>query len=207
MLCPFWRRVADRLSSNGVRWLELSIDVLVLPKLEPLLWLLLGDSQVTIMLFGDESPLPPRLLLSIDFFTGDSAGDICLLITSSVNLGDSWSLGTIFTSVGFAGGDLLAGFSPKYGHVHGGGNGNDTFSVASDLLQLLSSSKMSEDRRFSWKLKRFLHLGDGDSSRKSPSWKVAALLRFEDHGDTSVEGTGEVVPEKLSELLSDLRES
>lgn len=101
---------------------------------------------------------------------------------------------------------MFAGFSPKYGHVQGGGSGNEALSVASDLLQLLSSSKMSEDRRFSWKLKRFLQRGDGDSSRRSPSWKVAALLRLEDHGDASEEGTGEVVPEKLSELLSDLRE-
>lgn len=90
--------------------------------------------------------------------------------------------------------------------MHGGGRGKERLSEASDLLQVLSSSNMSADERFSWKLeRRFLHLGDGVSSRRSPSWKVAARLRFDDQGECSAEVRGDVVPEKLSELLSDLQ--
>lgn len=41
-------------------------------------------------------------------------------------------MATIFTSEDFEGvGDLSEDFSPKYGQVHGGGKGNEEFSVGS----------------------------------------------------------------------------
>lgn len=161
----------------------------------------MGDSHVTTILFGEDSPLPPRLLLIIDFFTGDKAGEMGLPITSKVNFGDSLSLEMILTSAGLGGGDLSDCLSPKYGHVHGGGKGKDTLSVACDLLYALSSSKMSLVHSFSWKLEpRLRHLGDGASSLGSPRWKLAARLLFDDHGDASDDGTGDVVLHRLSEL-------
>lgn len=107
--------------------MELRTVVRVLPKLDPLRWVRRGDSQVTITLFGDDSPLPRLFLLNRDLFNGDG------LSTSNDNLGDSFSLGIIFTSVGLGGGDLSLGFSPKYGQVQGGGSGKEIFSHASDL--------------------------------------------------------------------------
>lgn len=83
------------------------------------------------------------------------------------------SLGIILTSAGFGGGDLSICLSPKYGHVHGGGNGNDALSVAVlsvvVVVERLSSDDNSTDL-VSWKLlPRLRHLGDGLSSLVSPS--------------------------------------
>lgn len=62
---------------------------------------------MTITLFGEESPLFPLLFASIDFFTGERAGDL-LPVTSSI-----LSLGMILTSAGLGGGDLSDCLSPK----------------------------------------------------------------------------------------------
>lgn len=194
--CPFWRSVAERRSNSGVRWLELRTVVRVLPKLAPLRWLRRGDSQVTITLLGEDSPLPRRFLLNRDLFNGDG------LSTSKDNFDDIFSLGIILTSVGLGGGDLSLGFSPKYGQVQGGGSGKEMFSHASDL------PPMSEhDERVSWKLDPLLlQRGDGLSSLLSPSWNVDALRRFKSQGDVSADRSVECDPDRFSPELKQTKQ-
>lgn len=79
--------------------------------------------------------------------------------------------------------------------MHGGGSGNDAaLSKGSCLLPKLSS-ELSLPRRLSWKLELLRHLGDGDSSLVSPSWKVEARLRLGNRhgGDSSPRGHSSLV--------------
>lgn len=139
-------------------------------------------------------------------WTGDG------LSTSKLNLFAIFSLGIILTSAGLGGGDLSYCFSPKYGHVQGGGSGYDV--KLSDGSNLISSD--NEERRRvvlevavplvfvdSWKLDPLLlHLGDGLSSLLSPSWNVDALRRLSNHGDASVDNRrGEFESERFSSVL------
>lgn len=82
--------------------------------------------------------------------------------------------------------------------MHGGGSGNGELSVGSD-----DSSEEASDERTSWKLEpRLRHLGDGLSSRVSPSWKVEARRRFDVHGEPSGVNSDEWESARLSVLRS-----
>jgi hypothetical protein len=82
--------------------------------------------------------------------------------------------------------------------VQGGGNGKDELSVGSE-----DRSDETSEQRGSWKLEpRLRHLGEGLSSRVSPSWKVEARRLFDVQGDDSGVSKDEWESARLSVLRS-----